>query len=88
MCTPLSSLSFSGLLNINGIKRQYNNQPIIQPSGFSSCIIRDGTNMTIKTTTPSGSYTNIIQNNNGNISGKLNFPGATIHINGKGLVNS
>lgn len=84
MCTPLSSFSFSGLLNINGIKRQYNNQSINQPSGFSSCIIRDGMNMIIKTNTPSGSYTNIIQNNNGNISGKLNFPGATIHMNGKG----
>jgi hypothetical protein len=84
MCTPLSSFNFSVFLNINGIKRQYNNQPITQPSGFSSCIIRDGTNMIIKTNTSSGNYTNIIQNNNGNISGKLSFHGATIHINGKG----
>jgi hypothetical protein len=84
MCTPLSALTFSGSLNINGITRQYNNQPIIQPPGFSSCIIRDGLNMTIKTSTPSGTYTNVINNNNGNLSGILKFPNVAIRINGKG----
>ena len=84
MCTPLSSLNFSGILNINGKILKFNNQSIQQPSGFSSCIIRDGTTMTIKTNTPSGIYTNTIQNNNGNMSGTLNFPGAIIRINGNG----
>lgn len=84
MCSPLSTLNFSGILDVNGYKKQYNNQPIFQPSGFSSCIIRDGTNMIIKTNTPSGNYTNTIQNNGGNLSGILNFPGAIIKINGKG----
>jgi hypothetical protein len=84
MCTPLSSLNFSGVLKINGISQKYNNQSIRQPSGFSSCIIRDGTNMIIKTNTPSGIYTNTIQNNGDSLSGTLHFPGATININGKG----
>ena len=87
MCTPAKSLTFSGQINVNGRSTQYHNQLVPIPSAFSNCISRQGDKLTIRTTTPIGTYNNTVSDNNGKINGTLRFPGATIQLNGSGRFN-
>lgn len=84
-CTPISSFSFNGKVTINGIQvERYTGQNVPIPSGFTNCITRSGEQLTFRTTTPNGVFTNTVKDVNGQISGTLRFPGATVTLNGKG----
>jgi hypothetical protein len=84
-CTIISSFSFSGSVVINGQKaQQYTGQNLPIPAGFTNCISRSGNQLTIKTTTPNGVFTNTVRDVNGQINGTLKFPNATVKLNGIG----
>ena len=83
-CTPISRFTFSGSVTVNGKKTTYANQAVPIPAGVSSCYIRSGNSLTIRTTTPAGTATNTLRDVNGKITGSLSFPGATVQLNGTG----
>lgn len=84
-CTPISSFSFSGKVTINGQPVQrYNGQNLPIPTGFTNCISRNCDQLSIRTTTPNGVFTNTVRDVNGQINGTLRFPGATVTLNGNG----
>ena len=84
MCTPATSLTFTGSIAVNGNETRYTNQSVPIPTGFSNCISRNGNVMTIQTRTPVGTFTNNLTDVNGRITGTMRFPGATINLNGTG----
>jgi hypothetical protein len=84
-CTPISSFSFAGNVTINGQPaQQYTGQNLPIPAGFKNCISRSGNQLTIKTTTPNGVFTNTVSDINGRIDGTLKFAGAVVQLNGTG----
>ena len=85
MCIPTNSLTFSGRITVNGRTTQYTNQSVPIPAGFKNCLTRQGDKLSITTTTPIGTFNNIVNDNNGRITGTLRFPGATINLNGSGI---
>lgn len=87
MCTPANAFIFSGQISVNGRSTQYNNELVPIPSGFKNCLTREGDKLSIKTTTPIGTYVNTLIDKNGKINGILRFPGAIIKLNGSGEFN-
>ena len=88
-CTPISSFSFTGKVTVKGQQaQQYTGQNLPIPAGFTNCISRSGNQLTIRTTTPNGVFTNGVFTNtvsyvNGQVNGTLRFAGATVTLNGK-----
>jgi len=83
-CTPISSFSFTGKVTVNGQQaQQYTGQNLPIPAGFTNCISRSGNQLTIRTTTPNGVFTNTVRDVNGQVNGTLRFAGATVTLNGK-----
>ena len=83
-CTPISSFSFTGEVTVNGQQaQQYTGQNLPIPAGFTNCISRSGNQLTIRTTTPNGVFTNTVRDVNGQVNGTLRFAGATVKLNGK-----
>lgn len=84
-CTPISSFSFNGKVAINGQPvRRYTGQNLPIPSGFTNCIARNGNQLTIRTTTPNGVFTNTVRDVNGQINGTLRFAGVAVTLDGNG----
>ncbi len=83
-CKPVSSLSFAGNVSVNGQAQPLNVQRMPIPAGFANCISRSGDQLTIKTTTPNGVFTNTVTDVNGQIKGTLRFGPATVMLNGMG----
>ena len=61
MCTPVTSLTFSGSITVNGQTRTVSNQQLI-PAGVKNCIARSGDSLKITTTTEQGpgTFTNTL----------------------------
>lgn len=51
MCTPVSKLTFSGSVTVNGQTRTFSNQQLI-PAGVKVCIRRDGNSVHFTSTIP------------------------------------
>jgi hypothetical protein len=87
MCTPVSSFTFNGDVTVNGNTRHFTGQTVPIPAGFKNCVSRQGSQLTIQTTTPNGTFTNTLKDVGGKITGTLKFPGATVSLSGSGKFN-
>jgi hypothetical protein len=92
-CTPISSYNFTGKVTINdGETQQYSGPNMFISPLWSSCAIRQGNQLIIKTTaTPiwdvfgrhAKKFTNTVRDVDGRISGTLRFDSTTVTLNGK-----
>jgi hypothetical protein len=84
MCTPVTSLTFSGSITVNGQTRTVSNQQLI-PAGVKNCIARNGNTLKITTTTEQGTFTNTLEASGDKIKGSMSLGSVKVNINGSGI---
>ena len=91
MCTPVTSLTFSGSITVNSQTRTVSNQQLI-PAGVKNCIARSGNSLKITTTTEQGTFTNTLRlgtwslkARGDNVKGSMSLGTVKVQIDGRGI---
>ena len=84
MCTPVTTLTFSGSITVNGQTRTVSNQQLI-PAGVKNCIARSGNSLKITTTTEQGTFTNTLKARGDNVKGSMSLGSVKVQIDGRGI---